>query len=268
MTFRTRCCPDTPIQQNSFVMQIVGVIDLKGGIAVHARGGNRERYEPVRQSAGAAIDGSPMALARLYNDRFGLSEIYVADLDAIASQPLQADTLRRIGALGAALWVDAGIATADDTKPVLMAGAQTLVVGLETLASFDALANICTLSTRPVAFSLDLRAGTPMNGALGSHSPEAIARKAVDAGAQRIIVLDVARVGVGGGPDFDLLRRIRPVVPGAQLLAGGGVRGIGDLRQLADIGCAGALVASALLDGRLCPADVAGLRGHIGRTVD
>jgi uncharacterized protein related to proFAR isomerase len=44
------------------------------------------------------------------------------------------------------------------------------------------------------------------------------------------------------------------------LLAGGGVRGEGDLRGLADAGCDGVLVASALLDGRLDAAAVA--RAH------
>jgi phosphoribosylformimino-5-aminoimidazole carboxamide ribotide isomerase len=41
------------------------------------------------------------------------------------------------------------------------------------------------------------------------------------------------------------------------VLAGGGVRDLDDLRQLAEFGCDGALVASALHDGRLTAADVA-----------
>ena len=89
-----------------------------------------------------------MALAQLYGDTFGLSEIYLADLDAISSRTLQAETIRGVSTLGAAVWVDAGIVQADDTNPVLEAGAQTLVVGLETLASFDVLADICARSVQ------------------------------------------------------------------------------------------------------------------------
>ena len=206
------------------------------------------------------MDGDPLTLARLYIDTFGLSELYLADLDAIASRPLQAETIRRISARGASLWIDAGVAHPDQMDAVLEAGARMLVVGLETLASFDALADICAHSEQPVAFSLDLRDGVPLNRALAAH-PEDIARRAVDAGAQAVIVLDVARVGVAVGPDFDLLRRIRSVVPGAQLFAGGGVRGIDDLRQLAGIGCAGVLVATALHDGRLTADDVKAASG-------
>ena len=241
-------------------MRIVGVIDLKDGVAVHARGGRRDLYAPVHQSAGVVVDGDPVALARLYVGMFGLSAIYVADLDAISAQALQAETIHSIGQLGVSVWVDAGVAEPADIRPVLDAGAQTLIVGLETLASFQTLADICAHSARPVAFSLDLRRGTPMNAALATQSPEAIAQRAVEAGAQTIIVLDVARVGGSGGPDVDLLRRIRSTVPEAELFAGGGVRGLDDLRLAGDVGCAGALIATALHEGRLTPADLEAAR--------
>lgn len=229
------------------------------GQAVHARGGRREFYAPVHQSAGHVVDGDPLALARLYIETFGLADIYVADLDAIGSLTLQAGTIRDVSALGASLWVDAGIARAGETPPVLAAGAETLVVGLETLASFDALAEVCAHSARPVAFSLDLRAGTPIGGTAASLEPEQIARLAAGGGVKSIIVLDVARVGVSAGPDFELLQRIRSAAPAVPVYAGGGVRGIEDLRQLAALGCAGALVATAIHEGRLTPADVAAM---------
>jgi phosphoribosylformimino-5-aminoimidazole carboxamide ribotide isomerase len=257
MKGRTRV---TETSRRNISMRIIGVIDLKEGQAVHARGGSRERYAPVRQSARVVVDGNPVALARLYVETFGLSELYLADLDAIASRPLQADTIRSISALEASLWVDAGVAGAGDTNAVTTAGAQTIVVGLETLASVEDLAAICAQSAQPVSFSLDLRGGAPMNPAWAAP-PEDIARRAVDAGAHAVIVLDVARVGAAVGPDFDLLRRIRSVAPGAQLFAGGGVRALDDLRQLADIGCAGALVATAIHEGRLTRVELEQVRG-------
>jgi phosphoribosylformimino-5-aminoimidazole carboxamide ribotide isomerase len=201
------------------------------------------------------VNGDPMALARVYVGTFGLSEIYVADLDAIGSHTLQADVIRDLSMVGASLWVDAGFAQADETPAVLEAGAATIVVGLETLPSFEDLAEICVQSAQPVAFSLDLRDGTPMSRTVAAPA-EDIAMRAVDAGARAVIVLDVARVGVAGGLDVDLLRRIRSAVPGAELFAGGGVRGLDDLEQLARIGCAGALVATAIHERRLTADDV------------
>lgn len=239
-------------------MQIIGVIDLKDGTAVHARRGRRDTYAAVQKSAGAPIDGRAITLARHYVETFGLTDIYLADLDAITLRAPQIELIRSLTMVGASLQVDAGIIGPDDAQQIADAGADAIVVGLETLPSFDALADICSSSTRPVAFSLDLRDGTPLtiSDAPTALSPEEVARQAVAAGARSIIVLDVARVGTGGGPDLDTLRRVRMAAPGVPVLAGGGVRGIDDLRQLAHIGCTGALVATAIHEGRLTPADV------------
>jgi phosphoribosylformimino-5-aminoimidazole carboxamide ribotide isomerase len=75
-------------------------------------------------------------------------------------------------------------------------------------------------------------------------------------------VLDLARVGEGGGPDVEVIARVREAAPAPLLLAGGGVRGLTDLARLAEIGCDGALVATALLDGRLSAADVRVAAGY------
>ena len=66
-------------------MRIIGVIDLKDGQAVHARGGRRDEYRPVSEAAGTVINGDAVKLAGVYLESFGLTDIYVADLDAIAS---------------------------------------------------------------------------------------------------------------------------------------------------------------------------------------
>jgi phosphoribosylformimino-5-aminoimidazole carboxamide ribotide isomerase len=72
-----------------------------------------------------------------------------------------------------------------------------------------------------------------------------------------VLVLDLARVGTGNGLDLDLIARVRDAARDVTLLAGGGVRGLNDVARLADVGCDGALVATALHDGRLGAAEVA-----------
>ena len=71
------------------------------------------------------------------------------------------------------------------------------------------------------------------------------------AGVASIIVLDVGRVGRGVGIDVDLMPAVRKAAPGVALFAGGGVRNTSDLDVLAASGCDGALVATALLEGRI-----------------
>ncbi len=233
-------------------MQLIGVVDVMNGRAVHARGGVRERYLPVGSIAGMPIDGDPLALARAYVDRFDLTALYVADLDAIAGHEINATLVENLAAI-APLWVDAGASSAARARHVIAHGAVLAVAGLETLVSFDALAVMCdAIGGDRVAFSLDLRAGAPVTGnRLPQASPESLAARAVDAGAGAVIVLDLARVGTAAGPDFELLARVHAAVPATPVFAGGGIRGFDDLARLAAAGCAGALIASALHDGAL-----------------
>jgi len=232
-------------------VRVIGVIDVRRGQAVHARAGRRDRYAPL----GDAVD-----LARVYVDRHGLSELYVADLDAIenVARPVQGrdDGAPERAALPAicglaSVWLDAAVSSVERAQHTLTLGAAHVVVGLETLPSFDALRDICDRAgEHDVAFSLDLRDGEPMGIARG-ESADQVAARAAGAGVAAIIVLDLARVGMRTGLDLELIARVRKAAPQVTLLAGGGVRGPADLVQLADAGGDGALIATALQDGRL-----------------
>ena len=97
-------------------MRIIGVVDLLAGRAVHARAGQRETYRPVQSVAGTAIEsGDALALARTYVVHLGLTELYVADLDAIISGASQDTLVGAVAAVGVPLWLDAGVSSADRT---------------------------------------------------------------------------------------------------------------------------------------------------------
>ena len=71
-------------------------------------------------------------------------------------------------------------------------------------------------------------------------------------------MLDLARVGSGEGPDVALIAELHGAFPDLELLAGGGVRSVDDLRALDAAGAAGALVATALHRGPHRPARAGG----------
>ena len=224
---------------------------------MHARGGARNRYTPVQNAAGWPIDpGNARTLAEVYTDVLGISEIYAADLDAILTQQPQDEVTRSLSSMPAPLWLDAGVRSVDDARRAIDVGASRVVVGLETLPSFEVLSAICAaVGSERVAFSLDLRDGQPIatNGASsdGARSPEEIAGMAAISGSGTLIAIDLARVGTGRGLDVDLLRRIHSAAPGLKLIAGGGIREWDDLVRLASAGCDGALIATALHNGRI-----------------
>ena len=243
-------------------MRILGVVDLLAGRAVHARAGQRETYRPVQSVAARAIEsGDALALARTYVAHLGLTELYAADLDAILGGASQDTLVAALAAVGVPLWLDAGVSSADRARQARTLGAARVVVGLETLPSYSALGAICAaVDGDKVAFSLDLRDGEPVvaSGGIPPGEPaHLVAARARDAGAGAVIVIDLARVGTGRGLDLELIARVRKAAPEPLLLAGGGIRGLDDLARLSDAGCDGALVATALHEGRIGAAEIA-----------
>ena len=238
-------------------MRIIGVIDILGGRAVHARAGDRSMYAPIGNAKGTRIDGDVETLARVYVDLLGVKELYVADLDAIRGgiRAMNRRSIERVTTLGVPVWLDAGVSTGVDARRVIAAGASTAIIGLETLSSFEALTEICeTVGGHRVAFSLDLRSGIPIampNVVSPSATPESLAQRGVECGVGSVIVLDLARVGLAAGVDVALMSRARAAVPDVALFAGGGIRSCQDLEELGAAGVDGALIATALLDGSL-----------------
>jgi phosphoribosylformimino-5-aminoimidazole carboxamide ribotide isomerase len=237
-------------------MRVVGVIDLMGGVVVRGVAGRREDYRPVVSRLSPSAE--PAAVAGAFVRDLGLEEVYLADLDAIAGAPPAWEVYAAVRAEGARLWVDAGVRQPERALELAGAGVESVVVGLETVAGLDVLERLAARLGERLVFSLDLRDGRPL-GALPGQ-PEQLAAAAVARGVRRLLVLDLARVGVEAGPGTEeLCARLTTAHPGVEVAAGGGVRGRADLERLKMAGVSAALVASALHEGRLTRADLVGL---------
>jgi phosphoribosylformimino-5-aminoimidazole carboxamide ribotide isomerase len=231
--------------------EIYPVLDLRDGVVVHARGGERSRYAPVESALAASA--RPLDVARAFRSRLGLERLYVADLEALGGAPPSA-ALGELAADGFRLLADAGVRDAADARRLLSLGVAEVIAPLETLPGPGALSEIiAAVGAGRLVFSLDLRDGRPL-GRAGAW-PEtalAIAHEAHRRGARRLLILDVARVGSRSGPaHLDLLRELAGGLSGIELLAGGGVRSAADLDLLRRAGARAALVASAFHDGSL-----------------
>jgi HisA/HisF family protein len=222
-------------------MDVIPVIDLKGGVAVHARMGQRDQYRPIETPLAATSD--PVDVARGLMSIHPFTTLYIADLDAIARNGDNRESLRRLRAAFPRLtfWVDSGIAELGHAATWLDAGLGDLVLGSEAQA--DA-ALVRRFADDPrVILSLDFR-GPSLQG------PSALLTESA-CWPRRVIVMTLSRVGSGAGPDLPRLCAIRDAAPAKEIFAAGGVRGSADLAALKDAGLAGALVASCLHDGSL-----------------
>ena len=73
---------------------------------------------------------------------------------------------------------------------------------------------------------------------------------------QRVIVMTLARVGSGAGPDLARFAAIRSIAGGRETYAAGGVRDAADLSALRAAGASGALIATALHERRIVGTDL------------
>jgi phosphoribosylformimino-5-aminoimidazole carboxamide ribotide isomerase len=238
--------------------RIIPVIDVLRGRAVHARGGRRDDYGPVRSVLRPGSD--PIALAAAFRDVLGLAEIYLADLDAIAGAPPSVGLYRDLADLGLSTWIDAGLRDGSGVAPLLASGVGRVVVGLETVAGRGGLRRICRdAGPGRVVLSLDLRVGRPVvaPGADWSDADAGqIVASAVEEGVGTVILLDLARVGGGRGVGtIGLLERLAGEHAEVEWVVGGGVAGREDIERLGRSGASAVLVASALHDGRIAAAD-------------
>lgn len=238
-------------------MQILPVLDLLNGVVVRGIAGQRSDYRPMVSQLTDSVQA--LDVARALRESFHFRKFYLADLDAILREQPNWELYGQLVADGFDLLIDAGIRNVDQALAIRQAGG-TPIVGLESCPAPRILADIVAATQNDVMFSLDLQNGKPLlsNNSLNWETlPLEIVRQAVEAGILNLIVLDLADVGMASGNRTqDLCRQILARFRTLRLIGGGGVRTAEDVRSLGRTGVSGVLVASALHDGRLAPADV------------
>lgn len=243
-------------------MLVLPVIDLQQGQVVAAHAGNRANYRPLRSRLVA--DARPASVAAAFVQQFHLRQAYVADLDAIGGADLNWDAYAEIGRHGLQLWLDAAIADRDRGTAVASwtgAGAPIQpILGLETLPSIDRLVEVLdAVGPQRLVVSLDM-----LTGRIWTRVPQwrdsrplDVAVELLRLGVQRLILLDVSRVGSGTGPGtVELLRDLRERDAHAQIVCGGGIAGWDQIEMLGRAGCSGVLIATALHSGQIGEGDV------------
>ncbi len=115
------------------------MLDIKGGQAVHAKGGRRDHYQPIRSILHPSSDA--IRLSRAIRWELGLETLYLADLDAIAGSPPAYEIYQQLLAQCSCLWIDCGLTDSRSADALLdlESPAITIVAGLETLSGPRAL---------------------------------------------------------------------------------------------------------------------------------
>jgi len=216
-------------------LRLIPVIDIMGGVAVRAIAGRRADYRPLATPLARSSD--PCAVAAGFLRLHPFETIYLADLDAILGQGGNDDARARLAAAfpNIEFWLDRG-----GQEPFAAANF-VRVLGSESLPHDLPAPDLS--QERNVILSLDFDAA-------GFRGPPEL-EKQPSLWPARVIAMTLAKIGGGAGPDLERLEAIKARAGSREIYAAGGLRGAEDLSRLKSLGVAGALVATALHDGRV-----------------
>jgi phosphoribosylformimino-5-aminoimidazole carboxamide ribotide isomerase len=230
-------------------LHLIPVIDLLNGQVVHAREGRRSEYAPIRSNLCKGAEPETIMAALL--DLHPFRTFYFADLDAILRHGSNRAIIGRLHERFPAieLWVDAGIADLIALSQWIGAGLGRSVIGSESLADAQFMASA---RKYPVVLSLDF-VGEAFKG------PAALLQEPASWPAN-VLAMNLQRVGSDAGPDLELIAMLAAKQPACRIYAAGGVRSVEDLQNVNAVGATGALLATALHDGRIAPSELSGFQ--------
>jgi phosphoribosylformimino-5-aminoimidazole carboxamide ribotide isomerase len=231
------------------VFTLIPAVDIRGGRCVRLVQGDFSRETTY------ATD--PAEMARHWEAQ-GARRLHVVDLDG-ARDGTRANAsviTKLLAAVKVPVQVGGGIRSLETATQLLEQGADRVVVGTRAAEDPDAMATwVAELGHDHLVVGVDARDGrVATDGWLAQTDIDAVAfcARLARLGVRRVVYTDVGRDGLMGGPNTQMTRAIARLVA---VIGSGGVRTLDDLRELADAGAEGAIVGTALYEGRLTLAD-------------
>ncbi|MHA1265285.1 MAG: HisA/HisF-related TIM barrel protein [Candidatus Helarchaeota archaeon] len=246
-------------------MRLIPVLDILNAQVVHGKKGERDKYAPVQSVLTSSVN--PLEVAQAFKTNFPITELYIADLDAILTKKFQCSYLEAIlSKTNLQIMIDAGIQNLPVAENLIKRGVHKIIIGTETLPSPTFLQLLIeNIPPERLIVSLDLKEGRILSPTklLRTKTPLEAIRFFETLSIQEVIVLELTRVGSETGVLTPTLRNIIETTS-LSIITGGGVRNIQDLLLLKELGVAGALVATALHKGSITPVELMQLVNNFG----
>ncbi|ADL58645.1 HisA/HisF family protein [Methanothermobacter sp. KEPCO-1] len=226
------------------MIEVIPVIDLRGGIAVAGKSGERENYRPLETVFSSAPDPVNIALSLR---AAGARSIYIADLDAIEGTGSNLDSVGRVNHV-LPVTLDAGVKNRE-TFRFMLQFASRVVAATETLESTEELEYI--LKTYPperTVVSVDVKDMKLHSENIDLELEEF--RDLLLGYESDVILLDLGAVGTSSGFNRDLLELFRPII--RRVIPGGGVLP-NEIPEFEAMGVRKVLVGRALHEGMVRP---------------
>ncbi len=227
----------------------IPAVDIRGGRCVRLVQGDFARETQYADD--------PAEMARHWQAE-GAQRLHVVDLDgARDGVRANADVIRRLlRSVEVPVQVGGGLRSLDSARALLDDGADRVVIGTAAAEHPETLSGwVDALGAERLIVGVDAREGHVLTrGWLSATDVSVLSfcQTLAAAGVGRVIYTDVARDGLLGGPDIPGTREIARILG---VIASGGVSTVEHLRLLAQTGAEGAIVGTALYEGRLSLGD-------------
>lgn len=230
--------------------RLIFVMDLLDGVVVHAKKGEREKYEPIHLFSSIVDTSDPVQVI----EEIKPEEVYIADLNRLMGTGSNKEVIKEIRNKNrkTRITVDYGIKRLEDLKEVAEAEiADNIILGTET-ATMELIGEASNSDIfNYISVSVDLfNKKVLTNDKKMKIEPLLLIKELNEYPIRDVIVLELNRVGTKSGIDFDFLARA-VVVSEHNILCGGGIRGYEDVCKMEEMGVKGALVATAVHDGAI-----------------
>jgi phosphoribosylformimino-5-aminoimidazole carboxamide ribotide isomerase len=232
--------------------KVIPVIDILNSEAVHAVKGERDKYKPLKSAL--VKNSEPVEIiSKVKNDTL-IQEVYIADLDAILKREPNHSLLAKILKIpDIKVLIDPGIILAKNISEYSDYGLDSLILGLETIENLSVISDCLEImGTHKTIVSIDMYKETILTNVkeIKNQGPIETIKKIEKLGVNKIILLDLYKVGqkIGGIPPLYL--KIREQFNG-QILVGGGIKDIRDIEMYKHHNFSGVLVGTALHDGTI-----------------
>jgi phosphoribosylformimino-5-aminoimidazole carboxamide ribotide isomerase len=221
-------------------VKVFPAIDLLGGRAVRLEAGERDRATVFHERPVELVPGFARA------DR-----LHVVDLDGAFGEPRQLALVERIvRACPVPVEVGGGIRDREAIDAVLAHGAAFVVLGTAAVRAPALVEEACRAHPGRVIVAVDARDGVvAVDGwtTSGGITAVELGTRAAGWGAAGLLYTDVARDGLGRGPNVERTAALARAVS-CEVIASGGVGSLDDLVRLRDAGLAAVVVGRALYD--------------------
>jgi phosphoribosylformimino-5-aminoimidazole carboxamide ribotide isomerase len=238
-------------------LKIIPAIDLHDGKCVRLYKGDFDKV--------THYSDQPLEIARAYA-ALRVDDLHIVDLDGARTGSQQnARVVRELCAeTPLTVQLGGGIRDSDRVRYWLENGVARCVVGSVAVEEPERVAAwIGEFGTDRIVLALDvtIEEQGPILATQGWTTSTGVSLwdlldRYSTLGAKHLLCTDIGRDGAMSGPNFDLYAEALRRYPDLRLQASGGVRDIGDIGRLRNIGVPAAITGKALLDGKISAPEV------------